>query len=398
MQGPVGRGSAALRSYSGTSCPNSPGRPGVVEGPVSHDDFNHAYRGSLVLLSLAAFVIVCAGVKLAAPILAPVVLGGYIAIVNVPLVTWLCRRRVPLGVTVSCALLADALMLGGFVWLLVGAMTRLSLRLPVYLSRLQLVEQQASEWIASFGVTSRLYELVDPAAVVGMLTVLAGQVATAVTDMVLALIVAAFLLFRFAKPDRDAAGSMLRTEGFQRAASEMYRYIAIKTVISMATGTAIGFWHWTIDADLPILFGLIAFLLNYIPTLGSIAAGVLATSVGVLQYGVEHAALVALGYVVVNVIFGEVIEPRVMGRALGLWPLVVLLSVVFWTWMLGIVGAVLSALLTQAVKLLLLAAPDFRAVGLALGPRSAGVPVRESQVDLLEAAMPKSVRPPAPGP
>src|SRR5690606_124369 len=210
--------------------------------------------------------------------------------------------------------------------------------------------------------------------------------------------IATFLLFRFAKPTRDTGVSMMRTQSFQHAVGEMYRYIAVKTLISMATGASIGLWHWTIDADLPVLFGLIAFLLNYIPTLGSIAAGVIATAVGLLQYGVEHALLLALGYVVVNVLFGEIIEPRVMGRALGLWPLVVLLSVVFWTWMLGMVGAVLSALLTQAVKLMLLATPDLRPVGLALGPRPASPPTRESQVDLLEEAMPQSVRPRTPRP
>ncbi len=347
------------------------------------------------MLVLAAFVIICAGVKLAAPILVPVVLGMYIGTVNVPLVLWLYRRRVPLAATVACALAADAVVLAGFSWLLIGAVARLSLLLPVYLAHLQDVAEQASGALRGAGVAFSLFDFIDTASLVSMIASLAGDVAGVVADLVLALIIAAFLMFRFASGGRDELGtSVLRTEQFRRAVREMYRYIAIKTLVSMATGASIGLWLWGIDADLPILFGILAFLLNYIPTLGSLAAGILGTLVGLLQYGPEHAALVASGYIVVNVIFGEIVEPKVMGRALGLWPLVVLLSVVFWGWLLGIIGAVLSALLTQALKLVLLSTPDLRAVGLALGPVPRGPARRETEADLLDEAMPHSSRHP----
>src|SRR5690606_35008429 len=152
------------------------------------------------------------------------------------------------------------------------------------------------------GVPTTLQDMVDPSSVLAMMAGLAGGV----TDLVLALIIAAFLLFRFAQAGlRKAEAPMLRTGNFKRAVREMYRYIAIKTGVSIATGISVGLWHGSIDADLPILFGLLAFLLNYIPTLGSVAVGVLATAVGLLQYGIEHALLVAAGYVVVSIVFGE---------------------------------------------------------------------------------------------
>jgi predicted PurR-regulated permease PerM len=139
---------------------------------------------------------------------------------------------------------------------------------------------------------------------------------------------------------------------------------------------------------------LIAFLLNYIPTLGSIVAGVTAVGMALLQHEPQHAGMVALGYLVINTAIGNVFEPRVMGRALGLWPVVVLVSVVFWGWLLGVMGAVLSALLTQTLKLLLLATPDLRAIGIALGPTPIAPAMRASQADLLEEAMPPSGRAP----
>jgi predicted PurR-regulated permease PerM len=361
---------------------------------VSNADFVQSHRGSFVVIVLAAFVIVCAGIRMAAPILVPIVLGGFIATANIPLVIWLYRRRMPLVLTVATSLVADAVVLGGFSSLLVSSVTRLMDRLPAYLSRLETAEAHVSVWLRSHGVETRVYEIVDPAAVVGLITALAGDAAGGLADLVLALIIAAFLLFRFAKPGPgDSGGRVLRTQRVRRAVREMYRYIAIKTLTSMATGALVGFWLWVIDADLPVLFGLVAFLLNYIPTLGSVVAGVVVSGVGLLQHGVEHAGLIALGYVVINMIIGNVIEPRVMGRALGLWPLVVLLSVVFWGWLLGIIGAVLSSLLTQAVKVMLLSTPDLRLIGLVLGPVPRAPARRESHADLLEEAMPPSGRP-----
>jgi predicted PurR-regulated permease PerM len=138
--------------------------------------------------------------------------------------------------------------------------------------------------------------------------------------------------------------------------------------MSAATGLVVGGWLFLTGGELPVLFGLLAFLLNYIPNLGSILAAVPAIVLTALQHGASKAAVVAAGYLVVNVVVGNVIEPRVMGRALGLSPLVVLVSVVVWGWLLGPVGALLSALLTVMVKLLLLATSDLRALGLVLGP------------------------------
>jgi predicted PurR-regulated permease PerM len=286
-------------------------------------------------------------------------------------------------------------MLAAFSSLLVGSAAQLSSRLPVYLARLRLAQEHASGILRPFGVHTQLSEMLDPGSVLVWMASLAGEVALLLTNLVLALTIAGFLLLRFVRASASkAAAPTLRTERVRRAVREMYRYIAVKTVTSLATGLLIGGWLWVIDADLPILFGLIAFLLNYIPTLGSIVAGVTAVGVALLQHEPQHAGLVALGYLVINTAIGNVFEPRVMGRALGLWPVVVLVSVVFWGWLLGVMGAVLSALLTQTLKLLLLATPDLRAIGLALGPTSIAPAVRASQADLLEEAMPPSVRPP----
>jgi predicted PurR-regulated permease PerM len=360
------------------------------------------HRGSMGIVVLAGFVVVCAGIKLAAPILVPMVLGAFVATANMPLVLYLYRRRVPLVLTVVLALVADAVMLGGFSALLVGSAAELSGSLPTYRSAFGQVEQQVTQSLAAWGIQGTLLEAFDPKAAFQLLASLAGDIASALWNIVLALIIAAFLLFRFVNlggARRVAQGvkgaSIMGSERIRRAVREMYRYIAIKTGTSIITGLLVGVALWALDAELPILFGLLAFLLNYIPTLGSFVAALPAIFIGLLQHGVGHALLVTAVYSFVNVGIGNILEPRVMGRALGLWPSVVLLSVLFWGWMLGIVGAVLSALLTLAVKLILLSTEDLRSVGLALGPRLKTMHILTGPEDLLEEAMPQTQREPS---
>jgi predicted PurR-regulated permease PerM len=118
----------------------------------------------------------------------------------------------------------------------------------------------------------------------------------------------------------------------------------------LATGILIAFWLYILDVDYPILWGFIAFLLNYIPNIGSIVAAIPAVILAFIQYGIGSAIMVTAGYIVVNFIIGNVIEPRLMGRKLGLSTLVVFLSLIFWGALLGLVGAILSIPLTMTLK------------------------------------------------
>lgn len=366
---------------------------------MSDAPFSKTHRGSYVVLMLAAFVVVCTGIKLAAPVLVPFVLGGFIATVDVPFVLWLRRRRVPLGLAVTGALAADTLTLGGLFWLFVSSVSSLSDELPVYRLHLEFAQDRAAELLRAYGVAIPLSRVVNPSAVLTFFASLVSDAATLLFALVLALVVAAFLLLRFATRTASGDGRLisLRTESVRRAVRAMYRYMAVKTLTSIATGALVGAWLWAAGGDLPVLFALFALLLNYVPTIGAAFAGLVIVALDLLQHGAQHAALIALGYAVINIVIGNVVEPRVMGRALGLWPLVVLLSVVFWGFLLGVVGAVLSAVLTQTLKLMLLATPDLHAVGLSLGPKPKRLTVPPGGRDLVEEAMPASVSHPRAG-
>jgi len=145
------------------------------------------------------------------------------------------------------------------------------------------------------------------------------------------------------------------------------KYLAIKTIFSLATGILVGIWLFILGVDYPILWGLLAFLLNYVPNIGSIIAAIPACLVALIQLGPVYALSAALGYLVLNIAIGSILEPRFMGRGLGLSTLVVFLSLVFWGWVLGPVGMLLSVPLTMIVKIALEGRDDTRKMAILLG-------------------------------
>jgi predicted PurR-regulated permease PerM len=155
---------------------------------------------------------------------------------------------------------------------------------------------------------------------------------------------------------------------FTKIADEVQRYLAMKTVISLATGLLAGVWVWVLGLDFPIFWGMIAFLLNYVPNVGSIIAAVPPILLALVQLGPKGAALTAAGYLVVNMVLGNMIEPNLMGRRLGLSPLVVMLSLVFWGWAWGAIGMLLSVPLTMIIRIMLENTEDQRWIAVLLGP------------------------------
>ncbi|MGI9627532.1 MAG: AI-2E family transporter, partial [Longimicrobiales bacterium] len=176
----------------------------------------------------------------------------------------------------------------------------------------------------------------------------------------------------------------LSDERIETMIKEVQGYLGIKTVVSLATGILLGVWTWALGLESPVLLGLVAFALNYVPTIGSVLASVPAMIFAVIQYDVQHALVVAIGYVAVNLVFGNWLEPTLMGRRLGLSTLVVILSLVFWGWLWGPVGALLSVPLTMVVKIMLENTTDLRWVAILLDknapapsvpwPRDGGAP------------------------
>jgi AI-2 transport protein TqsA len=129
---------------------------------------------------------------------------------------------------------------------------------------------------------------------------------------------------------------------FRTFVESVNRYLAIKSVFSLATGIGVWLWLSVLGVDFAPTWGMVAFFLNFVPNIGSIIAAIPAVLLALIQLGVPSALLAILGYAVVNVVFGNILEPRFMGAGVGLSTLVVFISLIFWGWVLGTIGMVLS--------------------------------------------------------
>jgi len=186
----------------------------------------------------------------------------------------------------------------------------------------------------------------------------------ALTNFILVVMIVIFILFEAVELPKklslalnDATSSLQRFESFIQSVN---RYLVIKTILSVVTGAVITIWLWVLGVDFPLLWGVCAFLLNYIPNIGSIIAAVPAVMLAFVQLGSLSALLTGAGFLVVNLVIGNWVEPRYMGKGLGLSTLVVFLSLVLWGWVFGPVGRLLSIPLTIMMKLAFEANPKMQ--------------------------------------
>ena len=314
-------------------------------------------RGTRFLIIAAALVIIIGGLNQAQSVLVSFLIALFLATLGTPPVLWLERKRIPSFVAV---LLVVAGMIA--VLLIVGAIVGASINsfyteLPAYQTRLQEQVSAFHLFLAAKGIPGMdkvLLGYINPAAVMNLTARLLAGLGSAFSNIVLILLTVVFILFEassFPVKLRAVLGHPQQVfPQFTRFVGDIERYMVIKTLISLATGTLIGIWLFILGVDFPILWGFLAFLLNYVPSVGSTIAGVPAVLLAFVQLGIGRALMATAGYMAVNFILDNVIETRLMGRRLDLSTLVVFLSLIFWGSLLGPVGMVLCIPLTMTLK------------------------------------------------
>lgn len=148
----------------------------------------------------------------------------------------------------------------------------------------------------------------------------------------------------------------------------MRRYLVIKTVASTVTGLLIYLGLIALGVKFAPLWGLVAFLMNFVPAVGSVLAAIPTIGLALVDFGLEGAIAVAILYLVVNVTIGNFIEPQILGQGVGLSPLIVVTSLVFWGFVLGPVGMVLAVPLTVILRIALDSQPNTQWLAVLLGP------------------------------
>lgn len=330
--------------------------------------------GNRLLLHLAALVVLLAGLRFAAALVEPLLLAFFLAIVSYPLVRVLVSWRVPRGLAVVLVLVLDVGAAVGLGLIIANVLDDFQARLPAYQLRTKEMFDATMMELDARGAgldARRIAALIAPGDVMSYAGTLLQSVMSVVGQLFLVLLVGAFVLLeasvfgdklRLILPNADE--EMIRLE---RAAREVQKYLGMKTLSNLFTALVVGGLSYAFDLDFPLLWAVLAFLLNFIPTIGSFIASGPPVLLALVMHGPGAAALYALLYLGANVLVGNVLEPRVMGRALGLSPLVVLLSMIFWGWLWGPVGALLSVPLTMSTKIVLAHTTDLEWVGVLLG-------------------------------
>lgn len=330
--------------------------------------------GLRVLITGASMCVVVAGLREAGPILVPVLFSAFLAVLAVPPVAWLQRKRLPDWLAVTIVFVG---VIGAFtiVSMLIGnSIASFSDNLPEYEARLKAMSGGGLAWLESQGIevsTDSLLAQVDASQAADLAGAMVASIGSLLSNTAFVLITTVFILAEAAGFPRklklvlsDGEGGLQRFDDIIR---DIQEYLSIKTKISLVTGAMAWLLCWAVGVDYPVLWGVIAFLLNYVPNLGSIIAAVPPVLLGFVQYGWERSLVLLGGYLAINTIMGNIIEPKVMGKRLGLSSLVVFLSLVFWGWVWGPLGMFLSVPLTMIVKILLENSDDLKWVAVLLG-------------------------------
>jgi predicted PurR-regulated permease PerM len=338
-------------------------------------------KGAQALMVLAAAAVVALSIKWAAPVVAPFLVAACIAIAVQPIFRWVHDSRVPDFAAVVISLFVVISLLAGVAALLVVALANLSGSAAQYVSSLHQIQVQATVWLeahhqhalAQSIFHSRLDGLLQEAT-----TYVVMGLPTAISAVATVLLLIVFMLLEVTtmpKRVREAMGWSSSTfSDFSRTLGEIQRYLSVKTATSAATGLCCGLWCWACGVPNPALWGLVTFALHYIPTIGSLVAAMPPVLIALTTFGLGRAGAVAAGFAVANIVIGNIIEPNALGRSLSLSPLIVLVSMFAWGWLLGPIGALLSVPLTLIAKIVLWNTSDLHWVAVLLGPTPSVAP------------------------
>ncbi|QQL45896.1 AI-2E family transporter [Sulfuriroseicoccus oceanibius] len=330
---------------------------------------NHSHSAVRALVGVAALVVVLTGVKLAADFLIPILLAFFIAVLSFPMVRFLRVHRCPRWLAVIATLLVDFAVLVGIGFLFSSLAQDFQVRWELfYEERLRTMGNDSVAWaedmLVKAGVedaSQRVTEIFNVDNVMSLAKSNVGLVAGKLAGFLQVTFIVLLLMVFMLTEGRAFSRKMPKLKGMNgpdfsqlgRSAKDIQKYLAIKTGVSMATGFFAWLLCFFLDLDFPLLWGIVAFAFNYIPAIGSIIAAIPPALLAVIQHGFPEAMVVLAGYLLINMVWGNLIEPTLMGQRFGISTLVVLLSVMFWGFIFGPVGMFLAVPLTMMVKVVL---------------------------------------------
>jgi predicted PurR-regulated permease PerM len=326
-----------------------------------------AERDPSLLVGGACLVVILAGLRAASEVLVPLAFSAFLAVLSTPLVFWLRRRRVPVVVAVVFVVLVVIAVLTGLAVLVGGSVNSLVSAAPRYQQRVDTLLSAAIAWLEARDIelsAAGLREIMDPSAAIGLLGGTVSQLATMLSNTLLVILTVVFMLFEITVLPTKLHGALgeesAHLERYAKIVTEINEYIVIKTYVSLAAGAVAWLMLWALGVDFALLWGFITFVLHFVPNIGAIVASIPPVLLALVQFGVGRALIAMFGFVAIGTVIGNIIEPRVMGRRLGLSTLVVFLSLLVWGWVWGPMGMLLSVPLTMILKIFFENSRDLR--------------------------------------
>lgn len=327
-----------------------------------------------VLMAVIATILVVAALKATQPISMPLAFAFFIAVLVDPLQRWF-NRYMPRWLSLVLVMLLLAGVLGVAVGALALSAELIEPKVPEYLNRLQQAAASLQSWAQTRGLP--VPQLSSPSSNLNQFTQEAiGGIQSLLSALSLFVLVVSLLVLLLLEVNQykektqqafpswtsnrliDAVGNM---------SDKLRRYLLVMTLTSILTGLLTSLWCFILGVDLAFVWGLVAFVLNYVPTLGSIIAVIPPTLVAFVFNGIGRGIATLVGLAALQVAIGNFVDPRVQGKSLQLSPFVALISIVFWGWVWGIPGAILGVPMTVAIILLCQEFESTRGVAIVLG-------------------------------
>ena len=327
------------------------------------------------IITFAAVIVVIYGLQMAKVLLVPFLIAVFLALITVRPMLWLQQRRVP-SFLAALMIVSAIMLLLAVVGAVVGSsIAEFTAKIPEYQAQLDAIVDGVFDFVSKHlnGDQSmeNIGDMIDPGWAMGLVATILNSLKDVLTNAFLIIFTMIFMLLEVSSVGTKVEAAFGRSaesmDGPREFLQNLGRYLGIKTIVSIATGLCAFTLTWTIGLDFPLLWAMLAFLLNYVPTIGSIIAAVPAVLLALVQLGPGAAGATAIGFAGINVAFGNIIEPRLMGYGVGISPLVVFIGLVFWGFVFGPVGMLLSVPLTMTLKLALESDERTRWVAILLG-------------------------------
>ncbi|GIH73478.1 AI-2E family transporter [Sphaerimonospora thailandensis] len=319
-------------------------------------------RALVVLLGTAAAVVTLAGIQAVGSILGPVVLALTLVIAVSPLRSWLSRHRAPTWMQIVIPLAVVLLVLLGMIAVLSLAAAQLALLAPTYATQFNEMVTDLQHWAAGLGYGSeqlnKALSSLDPGKVIevaqGLLSSLMSVMSSLflIVVLLLAMSLDAPVFSRIvdaAAVERPALALALKTFSYRTR-----RYLIVSTFFGLICSALDVAALYALGVPLPLLWGVLALITNYIPNIGFILGLIPPALLGLLEGGPKTMLLVIVAYLAINVVIQSFIQPKFLGDAVGLSTTTTFLSLIVWAWVLGPLGALLAIPLSLLVRALLI--------------------------------------------